>query len=232
MDPGAAKDPVFILLDGTGTDALLRISPEDEPSGRFRYRANVTHAHDERLDCVARGDEMLLDPGCITILRRGRAHAYFPLNAFLWWERKVFHEDFWQRCLALRMRDRSAGDKVAISPSAEARIIAASKESLRLKAALACLFSSDGRDRPRFAGFELESVRTSEKPRLELILRRQARIISLYVEKKNGARPCYAEAGGFAVYFSNETPVDSPDKDAAIRDFARRLAGLHAGGPV
>ena len=99
------ETPALMLLDVAGQSA--RIHPVTPVSRRFRYRAADAVGGDPRWLRVAQGDEMLLEPGRITILRSGAEHAVFPADAFLWWDRKAFYAGSWRRCLAARNTARA-----------------------------------------------------------------------------------------------------------------------------
>jgi hypothetical protein len=94
------QDPVFILLGGgQGGGCYIRVIPLTTPSERFRYRVPGKFPKNDLLRQLHQGDEMILDPGCITVLRQGREHAYFPMDAFLWWREAVFHADYWRHAI-------------------------------------------------------------------------------------------------------------------------------------
>jgi hypothetical protein len=217
----ALSRPLLILLDAAGLNKL-EIRPETPPSARFRYGARASAGLDPRLRQAAQGDEMLLEEGCVTILRRGKEHAFFPANAFLWWSEAAFHREFWRPCVALKLRARVTaarehrGNAAAAAP--------ASAESVRLKRVLAAIMLDGDRAARLFAGFRVGRFEESEKPRVELTLEDGSERILLSIEKAEEGKPSYAVAGGYAIRFSTDTPLDSDKKKDAVGGLARYLA--------
>lgn len=221
--------PYFMLLDA-GQETGVSLLPETGPAARFRYRAGDCFGQAARLRAVCESDEMLLEPGCITLLRRGREHAYYPSNAFLWWSDAVIQAEFWRPYLALKILGAAAAPAPAPDPAQEeVRPAPLSLESLRLKDLLSAMLSRADPSGRRFAGFEVGSMRPQPRQRLEVTLKKGRETLILFVSRRTPALPAYAEAGGCAVNFASDTPLDSPGKAAAVRAFARSLKGLAVG---
>jgi hypothetical protein len=168
---------------------------------------------------------MVLEPGCITILRRGREHQHFPVNAFLWWRERVLHFEYWRQCLAVKSLQRPQA--AAPAPSAAepaAQPAPPCRESLRLQEVLSARLAQGQGAAARFAGYAISSVRPSEQPWLEIALEKGPQNIRLFIQAAQRARRAYASAGAYAVCYDQSTPLDSRDKRAAVEEFARYLA--------
>ena len=96
------ETPFLMLLDKR--TELMDIHPEHEVSERFTYSAGEVFGEDERLQRVREGDTMVVEEGCISILKQGRETERLCMDAFLWWNERVFHVDFWRRFLERRAR--------------------------------------------------------------------------------------------------------------------------------
>jgi hypothetical protein len=217
----------WLIIPDSGTDgfndAMLEIIPVTEPSGRFRYRIGAALGQNPQRRWIEDGEEMVLEPGCITILRHGRELGYFPMNAYLWWREKVFHADFWRQYLAVKSFPQP-GSVAQAAPASKPK--GHSLESLRLKKNLSARLREEGIKPARFAGYAIASLQTAEQPQLEILLQKGQTSIRLFIKEAAGAQRPYAAAGGYAVYYNQTTPLDSPEKRTAVKEFARFLTAI------
>jgi hypothetical protein len=198
--------PALMLLDGADAGATLHLEPLSTPAERFRYRACGSGSA-PGLQPVREGDELIVEPGCITVLRRGREHAVYPLNAFLWWTRGAFHLDFWRNMAALRSLPRP---DLANPGEAPRRAEPPSPASLRLRRDLLPQLSQKG---PVFAGYRAERLSTDTQPRIALTLRKGRDRFVLFIERRDAVRHACSCAGDYAVYY-NDTSLTAPKRDA------------------
>lgn len=221
----SASRPLLMLLDAASGDPRLPLIPREGPSERFRYRAAPEGVVDPRFRPVCEGDELVVEPGCVTVLLRGREHAYFPMDAFLWWRERAFHADFWRAAAALRDRARLA-ESVAVRPAV--RRAPVDPESVRLRRALSPCLSA-----PRlFAGYRVGSLGCEAQPMLAVTLERGDDRFELFIGRSASVVRPFAVAGAYAVTYGSDTPLDAPGRVAAVEQFVQHLArSPGSGGP-
>lgn len=192
---------------------MIEIVPKEEPSERFRYSAGKSVC-DPRLQKVKEGDTMLVEAGCIRILRKGREHEVFALNAFLWWHKKVFHPEFWRLCLQLKAfepsQDREAASKDGNSNRGQ-------QQQLRAAGFRPLLA---GVDRELSHIVECRSHYDGDVIRVSL----EGKEFGLFLApRETSPGACFAELPSFAVCIRGEVSM-SPVEEKLLRAYTRLLA--------
>ena len=66
---------------------------------QFGYKTVYSYTTDPRRNALSEGDTLVVEPGLIRVMKNGREVAFFALDVFLWWHKRIFHVDFWRECV-------------------------------------------------------------------------------------------------------------------------------------
>lgn len=225
-----ARNPWLAVLEGQG--AAIELVPEGTPGERFRYRAaRSTDAASADLALVAGGDELVVEPLRLLVLRRGCLHADLSLRGFVWWFERALQVEAWTRLLAIRERTLLApgGGGPALDGAAEPDVAKATPRLLKLRSLL--LQALPPRGVADLAGFEAASLRVISHGRLRLVLARGAERLALEVEEARADTRCWLRVGPFALTIPGGAEMPAGDALQAVEALVRRLeAVLRAAG--
>lgn len=214
-----ATHPWLAVLEGQGS--AIELIPESPPGERFRYRAGSRADTSPALASVAEGDELVLEPLRLLVLKGGRVHADLSLAAFVWWHERCLQAEEWARLLAIReamARHSLHGGDAAGEPDV-------AKASPRLMKLRKLLMSALGPpNEPELAGFGVQSVRVISQGRLRLVLARAAERVVLDLEDARDSERCWQRVGPFALTLPRDAVAPGADGLAAAKELTRRLA--------
>jgi hypothetical protein len=222
-DPRAADDflqscrhPWLMLLDRERTAIELRT--DEEPTGRFRYEAGGSRGQHPLLTRVGQGDEMEIGEQEILVYRRGRVHASLGARAFVWWYRAALQAEFLRALVDLRLGPRRIDVPESEGPVDQvARSVA-----LTISRALEVI----ARKLPSFNGYVVASVEPTGKDNARILLTRGDRSIEIYAAPRSRQSRAYVFAGPLALFHGPDEPLDSWEKDRAVRMMAAALAAV------
>jgi hypothetical protein len=204
------KNPFLTLTDRPFQ--FFEMIPLEEPSDCFSFRGGIIHASDSRILNAAQGDRIVIERENITILKQGKIVEKFKETAFVWWYKKAFNPDYWQEWLDSRFQKGSDYDDVFLKNT-----ISASSEKLR-KQILNRL-----KNRSDLAGFSISSIDPTSEKHVFLTLTSENSRITVKIEPKNLAEKAFIFTEQFAISYRKETPVDTKEKEKAVRILAELL---------
>ncbi len=225
-----ARNPWLAVLEGQG--AAIELVPEGPPGERFRYRAaRSTDSASADLALVADGDELVVEPLRLLVLRGGRLHADLSLRGFVWWHERALQVEAWTHLLAIRERTLLApgGGGPRTDAAAEPDVAKATPRLLKLRFLL--LQALPSRGAAELAGFEAASLRVISHGRMRLVLARGAERLALEVEEARADTRCWLRVGPFALTVPGGAELPAGDALQAVEALVRRLeAVLRAAG--
>ena len=203
------------LLFWAGQEHSLELIPEDQPSERFRYRPGHVQGADPLIQAVCRGDELVLEEECTTVLKQGRPLCSLSGRAFLWWHRRCFQTAFWRSLLeVLEVHDpREQQTPEAAAPTDFTRKVTARLDDLKAR-------------REGFAGFVLEKSEPTPEGRVRALLAAGGERLVLDIGPRRPGEPCYLEAGAYLLTYPMDCPIESERQRQAAQEFADALRDL------
>jgi hypothetical protein len=96
------KNPHLLFAGQQG--ASVELIPKTEPGQRFQYTVGRVNADGPDVERVLAGDELIIEPECLTILTRGVPSASLSGRAYLWWYKQAIQQDFWQAIVDFKQR--------------------------------------------------------------------------------------------------------------------------------
>ncbi len=212
------KRPWLFLTEGDGH--RVELVPEDEPCERFRYRPGLWSGNHPLVRAVLDGDEAVLDETGLNILRRGTLRVALGCRAFLWWHRRAFQRDLWQRIIALRFDPRREPERSEEPHEGIPDDPATLDKARRLAAFVAGAITQNAKD---FDGFRVANIEPGSGLSVRLSLRSHQETMTLVVVPSIPGHPAFQRVGPLAILHPDGEPLDSPAKVRAARRLASRL---------
>jgi len=214
-----ARRPWLALLEGQGS--ALELIPESPPGERFRYRPGIrTDAGSALLARAAEGDELVLEPLRLFVLKAGRVHADLSLGAFVWWVERCLQSDEWARLLAIR-EATAAHPGPGGDAGGEPDVTRASPRLLKLRRVLLHALGQSGAG--GLAGFEAKALRVLSERRLRLVLARGAEVVVLDLEDSRDCERCWQRVGPFALTLPRDAEAPGEAGWRAVEALVQRL---------
>jgi hypothetical protein len=208
--PQRLRNPA--LLFWAGQEHSLELIPETEPSERFRYRSGHAQGTDPLIDAVCRGDELVLEEECATVLKDGRPLCSLSGRAFLWWHRRCFQTAFWSALLeVLEVHDPRREQIQATAHTDFTRTVGARLDKLKTQ---------------NFSGFVLEKSAATPEGRVRAVLAAGDVRVILDIGPRRPGEPCYLEAGPYLLTYPRDFPIETQAQEQAAREFAAALGKL------
>lgn len=219
------KNPSLIFRGAQGS--FVELVAEGQPGERFRYRAGASQGTGRLLEAVCQGDELVIEPECLIVLRRGRQRAALSARAFLWWHRRAFQVEFWRALVqVLPLVKASLSHQDSRARQAETAGFPAtprpSPAALRLAGRLQPL--RDGKI--AFAGYRLGQVKCLGGDKVRVTFAGPGKELVMDIAPRHRGAPYYLVAGRFFLTYPLSHPLDTPAQEAAARAFASRLANF------
>lgn len=216
------RHPALLLMEPQGCG--VELIPDSEPGERFGYRAGLCVGSGPLLDALARGDELVVEPECISVLRAGRSLACLSARAYPWWSQRALQIDFWRAMLACHRAlgepgqpDAAAGRHRPADPGPELAALFERLERLRA-------------GERRFAGLAIERLAAGAAAlRVELAGRGQR--LALDVAPLQPGAAVYLEAGAYGLTYPRDAPPAGAVQRAAARALAAELLRHGPSGP-
>ncbi len=213
------RNPALIFWAVQGDS--VELVPENEPSEKFRYRAGRIKGSNPLLEWVGRGDELVLEEECTTVLKQGRPLLSLSGRAFLWWHKRSFQTDFWRSLTeALDVHDPREAQRPQATDS---------PPSIRPTNFTRSLFGLLDRLRKTgagFAGFVLSKSEITREDRVRAALVAGNDRVVLDIGPNHPGGPCYLEAGPFLLTYPLDFPIVTERQRKAACEFAAALAHL------
>ena len=217
-----ARNPWLAVLEGQG--AGLELVPEQPPGERFRFRAGAcTDPASADLAVAAEGDEVVIEPLRLVVLKAGRPLVELTWKGWIWWTERALQVDAWSRVLALRDRTASGPSPGGRAPDAadEPDVAKASPRLARLRALL--LKALPGAGGGVSAGFVVSGPHVVAHGRMRLGFARGAERFALEIEEARPGAPCWLRVGPFALTVPGDGALPEGEALEAVHELVRRL---------
>jgi len=217
------RQPWLLFFDTQGAAVeLIGSNPAEGPlveGGTYRYRAGMFRGDEPLVQRVVQGDSLVIQEQHLLVMRQGALCAALSGRAFVWWYRRAFQVDFLRRLYDLRFAARN--ERLGVRKSEGAACTQG--EAARLIAFLSSVLRLGRGDAPSFFGFSPTRVEAVGSGRVCLTLTSSHDVMRLHISRRGPKEGSYAAFGAFGIYHRREEPVDSAEKDAAIRSLAAYL---------
>lgn len=207
-------NPFLFLLDKPFQ--FIELKPLEEPSEHFHYNGGFVYANDKRILKVREGDAIRIKNGNIKIYKNNKVIEKFIQTAFCWWYKKSFHPDFWR----IWIKQNFISQEIVGLDNKKRKRTWYSKQSEELKKKLEELLQSSDR---KFASFTLISIEPTFESHVFLTFQDEKNRIILKIELKNNIEKAFLWTKKYALSYRNETPLDTKEKEEAVRTFAEFL---------
>lgn len=213
------QNPHLLIHDVQGT--TVELIPSTTPGERFAYRAGARQGASPLLEAVIKGDEIVLGPTTISILREGRRYASLSGRAFLWWHEEAFQTDLWAAMISFKRnviglsRPATDSDESNMPPTTP---------GMR---ALDTLLTKLDERRASFLGFHIESWRFPRHEEVEVSLVHGTATIRLSLQERRTATRWMFDAGPFVVGHPKRSPLNSEEERRAAGTFAATIAEVY-----
>lgn len=213
------RRPWLLLADHQGHAAEL--IAEHEPVGRFTYRTGrVRGSAHPLLRKVMQGDSMEIDDQQILVLERGRVIASLGCRAFVWWHAAAVQRDLWTRIVDLRFMPRRATAQAA--DGSEAATGAQPGPVVRL---LRVLLRDAMQQHESFEGFRVSTIEREAGDVARVLLRGDQGDLPILIAAGRSPQEAWLTVGPLAIYHRREEPIDTPQRQSAVRLLGRHLEG-------